>query len=254
MRVSLFLFVIVCVAGSLAQTPPPAQPQRPIYTALVTDVEPQIVAGRTFVPVAVIAREFGATVTWVPEMQRVHIARASERTIILTIGTRTALVDGQPATLDAAPFITRGRTMVPLRFIAETYRIPVTYDGVTRTVRLTRANRHYVLPLPSFKAGVVIADPRPGELVRTGLRVQGVANVYEGALIIEVRDSGGRVLGRTIATAGMGGFYPFSTVIYYNLPSDDPSNGRIVVYSQNGRGDGKILAEDSVPVVLASTI
>lgn len=254
MRIGLFMLVLASFAMSLAQTPPPAQPRRPIYTALVSDVEPQIVAGRTFVPVAVIAREFGATVTWAPELRRVHIARANERTILLTIGTRTALVNGQQVTLDAAPFLTLGRTMVPLRFIAETYRVPVIYDGVTRTVQFTRADRHYVLPLPSITAGVMLADPLPGELVRTGLRVQGVANVYEGALIIEVRDSRGQVLGRTIATAGMGGFYPFSTVIYYNLPSDDPSNGRIVVFSQNGRGDGKILAEDSVPVVLASTI
>jgi len=250
----MLMLVAVCLAGSLAQPPPPAQPQRPIYTALVSDVEPEILAGRTFVPAAVISREFGATVTWVPEMQRVHIARANEPTLLLTIGSRTALVSGQMVTLPAAPYLTRGRTMVPLRFIAETYRIPVMYDGATRTVQLTHANRLYVLPLQSLRAGVVIADPRPGELVRTGLRVQGVANVYEGALIIEVRDSGGQVLGRTIATAGMGGFYPFSTVVYYNLPSDDPSNGRIVVFSQNGRDDGRILAEDSVPVVLASTI
>jgi hypothetical protein len=250
----LLLTGLLLMAVSLAQTSPPPQVQRPIYTALVTDVEPRIVAGRTFVPVAVIAREFGATVTWLPAAQQVRITRASDREIRLTIGSRMAQVNGTQTLLDAAPFIFAGRTLVPLRFIAEAYRISVSYREDTRDVLLTRENRLYVLPLPSVRAGIVIADPQPGELVRTGLRVQGVANVFEGALIIEVRDSRGAVLGKTIATAGMGAFYPFSTVIYYNLPSDDPANGRIVVYSQNGKGDHHILAEDSVAVVLASTI
>jgi hypothetical protein len=254
MRNGLFIGMLLLIIGALAQTAPPPQPQRPIYTALVTDVAPEIVAGRTFVPVAVIAREFGASVTWVPEIRQVRIARPSDREIRLTIGSRAAQVNGTQITLDAAPYLSLGRTMVPLRFIAETYRIPVFYDVPTRSVLLTRNNRTYVLPFESTRSGVVIADPRPGELVRTGLRVQGQANVYEGALIIEVRDSRGTVLGRTIATAGMGGFYPFSTVVYYNLPSEDPANGRIVVFSQDGRGDDQILAEDSVEVVLASTI
>lgn len=39
--------------------------------------------------------------------------------IVLTIGSTTALVDGREVELDAAPRIENGRTLVPIRFIAE---------------------------------------------------------------------------------------------------------------------------------------
>lgn len=254
MRAGVLLLIMGWAMGVLAQAPPPPQPQRPIYTALVTDVAPEVRNWRTFVPISVIAREFGATVFWDAAARRVRIVRPNAPEIGLTIDARTATLGTSTVTLDAAPFITQGRTMVPLRFIAQAYAIPVNYYEDTRSVHLQRANRVYVLPLESSRAGVIVFDPQDGELVRNPVRVQGQANVYEGALIIEVRDLQGQVLGRTIATAGMGGFYPFSVPIYYNLPSDDPARGRIVVFSQNGRGDDRILAQDSVEVMLASTI
>ena len=231
-----------------------AQAQQPlIYTALPTDVQPEIRAGRTFVPVRVISEQFGATVQWQPQQQMVLIQQANQPDIRLTIGSTTAQVGDRTVTLDAAPFITQGRTMVPLRFIAESYGVPITYDTATRTVRLTRAGRLYILPLESLRSGVVIETPVANQLVRNPILVQGVGNVFEGNLQVEVRDAGGRVLSRTFTTAGMGGFYPFSIEVFYNNPFDDAIDGSIVVYSQNGRGDGRILAQDTVRVRLAST-
>lgn len=251
------LFGVLLALGGLAvaqETVPPAQPSRPTYTALITSVAPELREGRTFVPVRAIAEQFGAGVAWLPETREVRITRPDAPDITLTIGSRTAQVDDRTVTLDAAPFIDRGNTMVPLRFIAEAYNVPVAYDATTRSVRLTRDDRIYVLPLPDTRTGIHIYDPQPGELVRNPVTVQGQANVYEGHLTIEVQDMQGMVLGRTIAIAGMGGFYPFSTHIYYNLPSEDAIDGQIVVYSQDGRGNGRILARDAVKVRLASTI
>jgi hypothetical protein len=249
------LLLLMAAVGVWAQADiPPEQPERPIYTALRTDVAPVVREGRTFVPLRAIAEQFNAQVTWLPATRQVSIVRPNAPNIRLTVGEPTALVGDQQVALDVAPFIRDGRTLVPLRFIAETYQVPVSYNPTTRSVRLTRENRIYVLPLESLRAGIYIYDPQPGELVRNPVRVQGQANVFEGALTVEVQDDRGRVLGRTIATAGMGGFYPFSVPIYYNLPSEDPVRGKIVVYSQNGRGDGRILARDEVDVVLASTI
>lgn len=39
--------------------------------------------------------------------------------IVLEIGSTTALVDGREVELDAAPRIENGRTLVPIRFVAE---------------------------------------------------------------------------------------------------------------------------------------
>ena len=240
--------VLLLLAGMLW-----AQGQPLIYTPIRSDVPPQIRNGRTFVPVRVISEQFGSAVQWIPQGQQVIITRANAPDIRLAIGSTTAYVGENTVRLDAAPYITSGRTLVPLRFISETYGVPVSYDTTTRTVRLTQGGRLYILPLEDTRSGVVIETPTEGQLVRNPILVQGVANVFEGNLQIEVRDAGGRVLSRTFTTAGMGAFYPFSTEVYYNNPLDDAINGSIVVFSSNGRGDGRILAQDTVRVRLAST-
>lgn len=48
-------------------------------------------------------------------------------TILLTIGKKTAYVNGQAVTLDVAPFIDKGRTFVPFRFIGESLGAQVGY-------------------------------------------------------------------------------------------------------------------------------
>jgi len=51
--------------------------------------------------------------------------------IVLTIGSNKALVGTQEVELDAAPEIVNGRTMVPVRFVAETLGFDAQWaDGV----------------------------------------------------------------------------------------------------------------------------
>lgn len=48
-----------------------------------------------------------------------HVTVGEQPRIVLEIGSTTALVDGREITLDVAPRIEQGRTLVPIRFIAE---------------------------------------------------------------------------------------------------------------------------------------
>jgi len=48
-------------------------------------------------------------------------------TILLTIGKKIAYVNGKATTLDVAPFIDKGRTFVPFRFIGESLGAQVGY-------------------------------------------------------------------------------------------------------------------------------
>jgi phosphate transport system substrate-binding protein len=52
---------------------------------------------------------------------------ASTKTIVLTIDSTFAAVAGSSVTLDAAPFVASGRTMLPIRFVAETMGAGVSY-------------------------------------------------------------------------------------------------------------------------------
>lgn len=52
-----------------------------------------------------------------------------ERTIVMTVGSNRVLVDGVEKSLDAPPVVVQGRTMVPLRFVAEALGAKVYWVG-----------------------------------------------------------------------------------------------------------------------------
>lgn len=57
-----------------------------------------------------------------------------ERTITMQINNEKYLIDGKEYFMDTEPFIKDGRTMVPIRFIAEALGCEVKWDGDTQTV------------------------------------------------------------------------------------------------------------------------
>jgi len=99
------------------------------------DVPPQILRGRTMVPLRAIAELTGATVDWDEARQTVTVSKGGGR-IVLTVGASTANLNGVRATLDSPPIIVGGRTLVPLRFISESLGYWVEWDGNARRVSL----------------------------------------------------------------------------------------------------------------------
>jgi len=97
------------------------------------DVTPVIINDRTLVPMRGIFEELGATVEWDGVTQSV-IATVGSSKIILQIGKVVAMVNGQYVTIDAPARLIEGRTMVPVRFIAETLGCEVNWEDATRTV------------------------------------------------------------------------------------------------------------------------
>ncbi len=55
----------------------------------------------------------------------------------MTIGNPEFTVDGEKTTLLSSPYISNGRTMVPLRVISEAFGAEVGWDGPTKTVTIT---------------------------------------------------------------------------------------------------------------------
>ena len=104
----------------------------------VSDVAPEIVNGRTFVPVRVISETFGAAVGWNPATRTVTI-KFAETDVMLTIGVKTALVNGAKTSLEAAPYIKASRTMVPLRLISESFGLSVYWDPQAKTISIKSA-------------------------------------------------------------------------------------------------------------------
>ena len=116
--------------------------------ALLTfDVTPEIIDGRTMVPLRKIFEEIGALVKWNGETQTVS-ARKSSKTVTLTINTTEMKIDkgdtdesGNPifetVTLEVPAQMTSGRTLVPCRAISEAFGLDVKWDEANRRVIIT---------------------------------------------------------------------------------------------------------------------
>ena len=80
---------------------------------------------RTMVPFRVLGETFGATVNWNEDDQTVTYTYGDTE-LVMTIGSDTYTLNGEEQTMDTAPVIQDGRTMVPVRFVAEDLGYTVT--------------------------------------------------------------------------------------------------------------------------------
>lgn len=108
--------------------------------ALDFDTEPVIINDRTMLPMRAIFEELGAQVNWHKEIKTVTGYRRykdiSDMFIKLKIGDNTAYRNGKAFTLASPPVIKNDRTLVPVRFIAESFGVDVDWDSKNKTVLL----------------------------------------------------------------------------------------------------------------------
>ncbi len=120
-----------------AQTPLILQINNKIMTAngieKEIDSEPVIINQRTLLPIRTIIEEIGGTVDWNKETQEI-ILTYQGNTIRLVIDSTTAYLNDTAITIDTAPMIINGRTMLPIRFIAESFHFDVVWDNQTVTI------------------------------------------------------------------------------------------------------------------------
>ncbi len=93
--------------------------------------------GRTFLPIRAVIEAMGGEVEWRQSDKRVSIY-LNKSTIHLWIDNKIAKVNGNNKESDVAPYLSdSGRTMLPLRFIAENLDCEVDWDGLTKRVTIT---------------------------------------------------------------------------------------------------------------------
>ena len=88
---------------------------------------PLIVNDRTLLPVRAVIEEIGGTVGWDGETSEVTL-NYDKNEIKLTIDSTEAYLNGSKVILDTAPAIINDRTMLPIRFIAESFRFEVKWE------------------------------------------------------------------------------------------------------------------------------
>lgn len=102
-----------------------------------SDVSSYIENNRTMVPIRVISESLGANVDWNEETKTVTVEN-DENKIELTIGSKTAVVNGKNISLDAPAVIQQSRTFVPVRFVAEQLGWGVDWNQDSYTVNIKK--------------------------------------------------------------------------------------------------------------------
>jgi len=100
-------------------------------------VDPVSEDGTTLVPMRAIFEKLGATVSWDSKAQKVT-AKKGTTTIELTIGSKTAKVNGKASQLLVAPKIVNGTTLIPLRFVSESLGMYVAWIESERQVYIAK--------------------------------------------------------------------------------------------------------------------
>jgi phospholipase C len=131
--IALVLIVVSLVPATRASAQAPA-----VYVngqQLQFDQPPVERAGRVFVPLRGIFETLNATVVYTNGS--IDATSANGAMVHLAIGSHNTMVNGKPVTLYYAPFVVGGRTLVPLRFIAESLGAVVDYNPTKQVVTIT---------------------------------------------------------------------------------------------------------------------
>lgn len=165
-------------------------------TELSFDVPPQIINGRTMVPMRVIFEELGAGVEWVEDTQTILVVCGTCKSMGITHNIRMKIGDPYMYTyrakvnpgelpppgmarieLDVPPMIIGGRTLVPVRAVAEALNTAVEWDGDTQTVMIRQETK------------VDINDSEVQELFNKILNGDSFISYYEGYADVDLFDS-----------------------------------------------------------------
>lgn len=114
------------------------------------DIRPYIKNGSTMVPLrSIINGLSGASISW-DSSRNAAVANYQNTSIVMPIGSNTAYVNGNPITMPTSAEVKGGTTMIPLRFVAETFGFDVNYDAATKVVTICGASK----PVTGFKFNI----------------------------------------------------------------------------------------------------
>ena len=101
------------------------------------DVEPQLINGRTMVPMRAIFEALDCEVEWDNDNQQITATKKEDAvvtTIVMQIDKNSMMVDEEEKILDVAPTLVDGRTLVPVRAISEALGVNVEWHNPIQAV------------------------------------------------------------------------------------------------------------------------
>lgn len=91
------------------------------------------VNGRTLIPIRAVIEAMGGTVDYDTKEQKITLKKGND-TLQMWIGKTNIKLNGTAKTMDTAPVALNGRTLVPVRFVAENFGYSVAWKAAEQTV------------------------------------------------------------------------------------------------------------------------
>ncbi|KAF1085056.1 hypothetical protein SPSYN_01192 [Sporotomaculum syntrophicum] len=102
------------------------------------EIPPVVVDGVSYLPIRFVTEQaLGAAVQWEAATNTVQINKGATQ-IKFSLTTGQAMVNNQEVELSSPPFVKDGRTLVPLRFLAENFNVQVDFDPSAKTITITK--------------------------------------------------------------------------------------------------------------------
>ena len=114
-----------------------------VYTTLdgstqIMDVAPETTNNKLYVPAKYAAYALGVPeegIKWKNSTKTVTITY-NDKTIAVTIGSTTKLINNEPVEMSTAPYIKHGRTMMEAQYIAKPLGATAEWDSVTKQISI----------------------------------------------------------------------------------------------------------------------
>lgn len=156
-------------------------------------------AGRVLVPLRGVFERLGASVVY---QNGLINATGGGRNVSLHIGSTQATVNGQSQTIDVPPYVIAGRTLVPLRFVAQALGASVNWNPSDNTVRINGGNGNAGVPprmnnRGNYLRGIV---PTNGSSVRGSFALSG-RTMPNSTVTVTARTSRG-IIGQIFGVGG----------------------------------------------------
>lgn len=210
---------------------------------LHSDVPPVMVRGRTMVPVRVIADWLGLPTNYDSKSQSVSVGEmqfyeqkvgfdSSRRSLAypvdIKLRTMNAKVKGVDKELEVPAITWKGRTIVPLRFVADSLSVTVTWDAATQTIFFDSNGRRASLVVPRQSAATTKAlEAQVRPIIDEHNFMKAARN---GPSYAELAKGSTRYLGKPAQIAG---------IVFQAIEKD---NGSTVVLLQNGLNQVQLIA------------
>ena len=135
-KLAIFLVTLITITGILGSSALAEEVDVPIYVdgkKIEFDVMPQIIEGRTRVPMRKIFEALGAMVTWDDE-SKTATAKRGNITVKITAMENALYKNDENIELDVPAEIIDGRTVVPLRAVSEAFDTEVLFYADIKTI------------------------------------------------------------------------------------------------------------------------